>query len=259
MTGFKTLGVGLAGILVASIATIFFAQNVSAASALLPDLKTTIPHHLSIQNDHQKEFLRFSNGVANTGAGPLQIIAVIPASDPTQTQDAIQQILDENGNIVEEKLVSKFTFHEQHNHWHIADVALFEVRQGSVDGPVVGTSTKITSCLIDWYKIDDNSKTKERTYWECNGELQGISPGWVDQYHHALADMEVEITGAELGQYYLVSTANPNKTFIETDDENNTAWVSFDLKRDSNGNAKIDVTGHSACEPGLCSEKVPNR
>lgn len=257
----RLLSMGLAGILLASSLVIL--QNVDAAKpssqGLLPDLKTAVPLHLSIQNDHQKEWLRFSNGVANTGQGPLQIKAVIPATDPTQTQDAIQQILDSDGNIADEKLVSQFTFHEQHNHWHIADVALFEVRARSVDGPLVNQSVKITSCLIDWYKIDDNSPTKERAYWECNGDLQSISVGWVDQYHQALPDIEVDITEAQPGLYYLVSTANPEKTFIETDTSNNTAWVSFQLKRDSNGNAKIELVGHSDCEPGLCGEKIPNR
>jgi hypothetical protein len=35
-----------------------------------PDLHTVLPQHLNLVNAGQEEFLRFSNGIANTGAGP---------------------------------------------------------------------------------------------------------------------------------------------------------------------------------------------
>jgi hypothetical protein len=59
-------------------------------------------------------------------------------------------------------------FHPAHNHWHIGDVALFEVRQGGPTGPIVGgNSIKTTFCLIDWYQLDGNSNTAERTFFDC--------------------------------------------------------------------------------------------
>ena len=97
-----------------------------------------------------------------------------------------------------EKQVGTFEFHPEHNHWHIGDVALFEVRKAKDNGtggawgkPFVNDrgqaqSIKTTFCLIDWYKLDDNSPTTERVYWECATSYQGISPGWVDQYHQEL-------------------------------------------------------------------------
>jgi hypothetical protein len=36
---------------------------------LLPDIRTVVPRHLGIQNQQQHDYLRFSNGIANTGAG----------------------------------------------------------------------------------------------------------------------------------------------------------------------------------------------
>lgn len=250
----------LASMASALLMTLLVVQTTSAQSGgLLPDLKTDVPSHLQLVNKQQKEVLRFSNGVANTGEGPLQVRPVIPSGDPSQTQDAVQQILDADGNVVQEAVVSQYVFHPTHNHWHIGDVALFEVRAGSPAGPVVGTSVKITSCLIDWIKISDNSPSHERVYWECNADFQGISPGWIDQYHQSLDGMGVDVTGIPAGRYYLVSTANPLGAFIEEDETNNAAWVSFDLTRDSNGNAKIREVGHSACEPGLCGESNANR
>lgn len=228
---------------------------------LYPDLRTVVPQHLQIVNKGAREILRFSNGIANTGDGPWRMRPEFPISDSFQTQNAIQEILDANGNVVEERTVSEFEFHPEHNHWHIAGVALFEVRYGAPDGPVWGgNSIKTTFCLIDWYKLEDNSRTPERTYWDCAGSYQGISVGWVDQYHQSTEGQQLDVTGALPGLYYLVSTANPDGNFLETTKRNNTAWVGFELTRESNGNPKIQVISHSPCNsPGLCGEGAPNR
>jgi hypothetical protein len=253
------LAAAVAIALAMSTGSLVDAAKKNGSSALLPDLQTVVPQHLQIQNEHQREMLRFANGVANTGDGPWHMRPVFPLGDPSQPQEAYQDVFDASGNVVESRLVSQFEFHPGHNHWHIAGVAVFEVRSGSPDGPVVGDSVKSTACLIDWYKINDNSKTPERVYWDCIGESQGITVGWVDQYHHSLEGQEIDVTGAEPGKYYLVSTANPDDVFIEKDHSNNAAWVSFDLSRDSKGNAKIKIVGHSDCDPGLCGENSTNR
>lgn len=234
--------------------------SASMSDGLLPDLRTVVPQHLNLVNAHQREILRFSNGVANTGSGPWRMRPELSLSDISQPQKAIQEILDVDGNLVEEKEVSQFEFHEQHNHWHINGIALFEVRTGTPNGPVFGgNSIKTTFCLIDWYKLEDNSPTKERVYFDCNGDYQGISVGWVDQYHQATDGQELDITGASPGRYYLVSTTNHEGVFIEEDYTNNTAWVAFDLTRESKGNPKITVVDHSPCYGGLCGNDAPNR
>jgi len=229
------------------------------AAGLLPDLRTVVPQQLQLVNDHQQDMLRFSNGIANTGVGPWWMQPEFPLSDSSQPQLAIQQILDANGKLFCEKIVSQFEFHPAHNHWHINGVALFEVRVGSPTGPIFGTnSIKTTFCLIDWIKLDDNSPTTDRYFFECNGASQGISPGWVDQYHQSTDGQQLNITGAAPGLYFLVSTANPDGIFMEKDTTNNTAWVAFTLSRDSNGNPKIELIDHSPCTGGLCGYS-PNR
>jgi hypothetical protein len=248
-----------------------------SGGGLLPDMRTVVPAHLQLVNEHQQETLRFANGIANTGPGPWALRPDPPVADATTSTTAVQEIRDSNAyyrcgeqpkqvtacyNVVQEIRTGTFEYHPAHNHWHIGDVALFEVRKGSPTGRIVGgNSIKTTFCLIDWYKLDDNSPTAERTFFDCYTSFQGIQSGWVDQYHQSTEGQQLDLTGVpNANDYYLVSTANYARVFTESDYTNNTAWVKFRLYEDSNGNRKIQVTDHSPCEsPGLCGERATNR
>lgn len=270
-----TLVFGLA-VLVAG-ATVATAGKPSGSTALYPDLRTVVPTHLNLVNKGQQEILRFSNGIANTGAGPWALRPEPPLTDATTAVSAVQELRDSGAlyrcgeqpkqvtecyNVVSERVAGTFEFHPEHNHWHIGDVALFEVRKGSPTGPIVGgNSIKTTFCLIDWYKLDDNAPATERTFFDCYTSFQGISSGWVDQYHQSTEGQQVDLTGVpDATDYYLVSTANYAGIFTETDLTNNTAWVRFSLTSDSQGNRKVTVTERSPCDsPGLCGERSTNR
>jgi hypothetical protein len=246
-------------------------------AGLYPDIRTVVPAHLQLVNEHQKETLRFSNGIANTGPGPWALRPDPPISDANTTVSAVQELRDSGAyykcgeqpkqvtecyNIVSENVAGTFLFHPEHNHWHIGDIALFEIRKGSPTGPIVGgNSIKTTFCLIDWYKLDDNAPSAERVFFDCYTSYQGISSGWVDQYHQSTSGQQLDLTGVpNADDYYLVSTSNHAGIFLETDYTNNTAWVKFRLYTDSNGNRKIEVTDHSPCEgPGMCGERATNR
>ena len=246
-------------------------------TALYPDMRTVVPQHLNLVNQQQNEYLRFSNGIANTGGGPWVMRPDPPLDQATDTTTAIQEIRSNGAyyrcgtqpkqvtacyEVLREFPTSRFEFHPAHNHWHMGDVALFEVRKGSPTGPVVGgNSIKTTFCLIDWYKLEDNAPASERIFFDCYRSFQGISVGWVDQYHQATDGQQVDLTGVPNGtDYYLVSTANAAGVFLEQNYTNNTAWVKFTLSSDSNGNRKVVVTEHSPCEtPGLCGANTTNR
>src|SRR5262245_3124445 len=247
-----------------------------SSTALYPDLRTVVPLHLNLVNQQQQEFLRFSNGIANTGAGPWAMRPDPPPAEATTVTAAVQEFRDSNNrykcgeqpqqvtecyNVISERVAGVYEFHPAHHHWHIGDIALFEVRQGSPTGPIVGgNSVKTTFCLVDWYRLDGNAPSSERTFFDCFG-IQGIASGWVDQYHQATEGQEVLLTDVpDANDYYLVSTVNFARTFTETNYTNNTAWAKFTLTSDSSGNRKVTVIGHSPCEsPGLCGDTAPNR
>jgi hypothetical protein len=237
----------------------------TAPAGLLPDLQTAVPHKFTVQNQQQRETLRFSNLIGNVGPGDMRLH---PETDlSTNITTGYQDLLNADGSVASSTPVSEFVYHPAHHHWHITEVALFEIRLANDDGRggnygavYANQSIKTTFCLIDWIKLEGNSPTGDRHYFECAPDaLQGISAGWGDQYHHSLEGQELVIDGAKPGVYYLVSTANPRGNFIESNKTNNTAWTSFRLTRDSQGNAKIAEVSHSPCSGWQCGEGLQNR
>ncbi len=233
-----------------------------AAVEKLPDLVTVVPTQVQLVNKQQKEILRFTNAMVNLGDANLQFHPDAALSE-NGTQDALQDIFDEHGNVVRSVKVSTFAYHPEHNHWHIANVAHFSVRRGSPTGPQFGqASIKVTFCLIDWWKMLDNSPSNERTYFDCSrtSPFQGISVGWADQYHQSTVGQQLDITGIPAADdWYLVSVSNPEQVFIEKSYTNNTAWAKFSITSVSTGNKKLTVTGRSTDQPGLNGENIPNR
>jgi len=244
----------------------------------LPDIRTVVPQQLNLVNEHQREVLRFSNLIANTGAGPWRLRPEFPL-DGTATnaqQTAIQQVLnseDSSGAVVCEQPVSTFLYHPTHRHWHTDGIADFEVRVDSSDGPLFSNDKgtiagiKTTFCLIDWVKLTGSSnsgKGTSRTYFDCFGAFHGVSVGWTDQYHHATDGQALDITGVVHDvEYFLVSITNRDGRFVESNKDNNTAWQGFRVSRDSKGNPKIVLTSNSGCageaSTGLCGEQTANR
>lgn len=201
--------------------------------ALLPDLMTQVPRDLSVERLGSEYRLRLTNEYTNVGQGALRLQG---ENIGTETH-AIQHLLDAGGNTVETYDVSQFEWHESHSHWHINHVSRYSLLKGSPDGPVVAEAEKVTFCMIDLshrYPGMRNSPATG-TYFGCNQEFQGLSVGWSDIYSAGLPDQWVVITGLPRGIYYLVSTVNPERTFIERDGvgenpyANNAAWVKIRL------------------------------
>lgn len=214
--------------------------------------------HLQIQNEHQREMLRFSTTHINLGDGPLQIRGggqvapcVIDGIAYDQCTYATQEVLDAAGNIVYTQPAGIAFFHPQHNHWHQSAVALFEVRQNLDVGQPIVQGVKITFCLVDVDQTDLVKKGSDRYYFECNGDLQGISVGWGDDYHQSTPLQELDITGIPAGVYYLTHLADPDGHWKETNELDNSAWVKFYLYRHG-ANAKITILETSGCVSYAC-------
>ena len=258
-------------------------QNVPD-NALLPDVTPGVPKHLNIHNQQQNESLRFTNVWANIGPGTLEYEPLFPDPDANEgeTQDAFQNLYDDEGNFgltdqnIWHQTVSEFIFHETHNHWHINDIGEFSVRvdNNGVPGDIaVGdngetASIKVGFCITNVFKYNgDESPTSQRIYWDCEVGLQGIQPGWADQYHQSVEGNEIDITGLPNDTYFLVHKWNPANAFVDGDDTNDESWVKFILSQENNGNGnrKITITEEFAPEcqadgstPGICGDLRKN-
>ncbi len=235
---------------------------------LYPDVVEVVPSHLGIQNDHQREWLRFSTTHLNIGAGNLQIHGggqVAPCDIDgihyEQCTIATQEILDANGNIVDTHPAGVAFFHPEHNHWHQSGVAEFKITSGSPTGPAIATGVKITFCFVDVKfsgLIGAQKKAMPRAYFDsCNAERQGLSVGWADEYHQSTPLQELEITGLAAGDYYLTHEADPDNHWLEgptatsPGELNNFTWVKFRLSR-KGANPEITIIGHSPCSGVVC-------
>jgi hypothetical protein len=256
----KKLAVGIASTLVLGCAAegpaeepAVGASHHALGAALLPDIVEEISH-LGIQNKQQRETLRFSTTHWNQGAGHLQIRGATETGpcppeivDGTLCTFARQELLDAGGNVVSTHDAGVSVFHIEHNHWHQDDVAVFELRAGTLDGPVVASATKVTFCLID-YDSDPAfvDRRSTRQYFDCNGTFQGISVGWGDEYHHSTPGQDLDITGVPAGIYYLTHLANPAGNWLESNTTNNFSWVKLRLSR-KGANPEITEIDRKVC------------
>ena len=230
------------------------AAEAQALGGLVPDVVEEIPQHLTIQNSQQRESLRYSTTHWNFGDGPLEIAGggrvdscVIDGVAYEQCTYATQNIRNAAGDLVATHPAGVALFHPAHNHWHQNGVAFFAIRASLHGDPIGPTGVKTTFCLVDVEYADQKTRGSDRGYFECNGDLQGISVGWGDEYHHSTQGQELDITGLPAGEYYLTHDADPDNHWLETDEVAQRSWVKFRLSR-KGANPEVTVLDSSGYE-----------
>jgi hypothetical protein len=135
--------------------------------------------------------------------------------------------------------VGTFILHPQHDHWHFEDFARYELRNatsnGSIGDTVLAVNSKVSFCLMDSGPVNSGLEhAGTQTYLECNQmDPQGISVGWADVYSWNLFGQSLDITGLPNGDYWVVSTADPDNLINEgggREESNNTAAVKIRIK-----------------------------
>jgi hypothetical protein len=205
-----------------------------AFAHLLPDLRTaTYPlrqRSIQVLSDGTK-LLRFSNGVANVGHGPVQLEGGVV--DERGKQKVWQRIFNQDGSSYT-RLAGTFTMHPGHRHTHFDEFARYRLlkvvgRRGV--GDVVAESAKVSFCLYDEYVY--NSRlwrfSRRPVYRTCTGTIQGISVGWVDVYDKSLPGQHIDITDVPRGTYWLESTADPYNRIEELNEDNNTTRIKINI------------------------------
>lgn len=194
---------------------------------LLPDLITLPPTDLRLVIDRERgrSFLRFSNTVANTGRGPLELKG-LPATG-SEDFHVTQQLFGSNGEVLAEPVLSSIIFHEEHGHWHLEDFARYELWSVGPYGDLLSLlrlSAKISYCMVDTDPLDPEADASP-TYPYCGPERQGLSAGWSDEYHANLAGQWVDVSDLPPGVYALRSVADPRNDLVESDEGNNAEHI----------------------------------
>jgi hypothetical protein len=198
-----------------------------------PDIQTLEPTDIRITDEAGGRFLKLTNAVANLGDGPFELF---PINNPdAQTTDAYQRVYthDDLGewSVYSETRIGTFEFHPFHNHWHFGGFAEYELWSKAEDGGIgdelMASSGKVSFCMIDGGVLDDDLEhyTGFR-YFQCRADdPEGISVGYYDVYSYFLPGQSIDITGVPPGDYWLVSTADPDNYVMETNEDNNSAAV----------------------------------
>jgi len=173
--------------------------------------------------------LRFSNGTANIGEGPLYVIGVTPPPG-SETQPVNQRVFNNNGSY-EDRAAGEFVFHPTHNHTHVGDWAAYRLRvvlPADGVGDIVAEGGKTSFCLRDTALYSGgalNPPPSQPFFTVCDTDVQGISVGYEDVYSKDLPDQWIDITNVPDGTYWLESEVDPDNHFLERDETNNIARV----------------------------------
>lgn len=192
------------------------------ATSYYPDLVAIAPSSFYVDTrEAGKRILRFPTAIGNGGPGHLQIRGRIEGNVTRGTQE----ILDASGRVIETRDVGTFELHPDHGHFHVSHVARYELRRDTYDGEFVQNGKKISFCMEDSIRIREGSE--EARIPECNQTMQGITRGFADVYSANLPDQTFDFTALASGQYVIVIHLDPGRKFLETNRNNNLAWVKF--------------------------------
>jgi hypothetical protein len=218
---------------------------------LLPDLDQVPPSAISVVERGGRERLVFLSAVENVGAGPLVVSGRRDAAQ--REMNATQLVRRSDGSTVTVPLRGRLRFvvSETHRHWHLLGFETYELR--TVDGQTLGRDHKTGFCLGDRYDASMSTRLPgepARAFWtqECGrGQterrriLEGISPGFGDDYVPLLEGQYIDVTGLAPGRYVLVHRVNSDRDIRESGYANNGASALLELVRDSGGKASVSV------------------
>ena len=192
--------------------------------------------HLDVTEIPGRTLLRLATTMVNIGEGPLEVRG--GDSYPDGTQDVFQRIYNADSSFTD-RLAGTFTFHSDHDHFHLNDFATYtlrEVTEGNGVGDVVAGGDKTSYCLLDSTRYDTSlSGAPDNRVYEAgscedpvNG-VQGISAGWGDLYLSSLPDQWIDVTELVDGTYWLEVTVDPNDRLLESDETNNATRIMVEL------------------------------
>jgi hypothetical protein len=220
-----------------ALGAIPLSAGASSAAPRYPDLAMAQlkDFALAIPPDGQKQ-LRFSTKMVNIGAGPFELKA--SRSLLERRFSISQRIRRMNGSSYEIRTrVALVYAGHGHNHWHVRDVAQYELRR-LASGAKVGAGAKRGFCFYDSHPYQRSlpRAPAKRAYPRnsCGTKssvnlLMGISVGWLDAYFWRLPDQYIDVTKVPNGRYRLSATVDAGGWFKESNERNNRTWTDLEI------------------------------
>jgi hypothetical protein len=242
-----------AALLAATVATAHAAAGTGAGAApraLLPDLDQAPPSQLSIvtvrPGDHVLRRLAFASAVENRGQGDLILSGHRASRRATRmTVDQLVERVDETGRPVADQRVSqvgqlRYVRLRDHSHWHLIGFERYELRS-VVTGARAARDRKSGFCVGNRYSVVAGARRSDRSgqFDENCGKsrpgllrvIEGLSPGWADDYKPNLEGQFLDVTSVPAGRYLLVHRTNVDGRLRESSRGNDAASVLLSLRR----------------------------
>ena len=211
-----------------------------AKQRALPDLRPLEPYDVYTVGSRATGDLRlkFATTIYNAGRGPLETRGARNAAGQLE----VYQYVYEGDAAKRGRAVGTFDYNHRHGHLHFDEFAHYGLWMVDADGGLlerVADNEKVGFCLMD---IKDMTTAKTHlesgligqtggpVYAGCREDIQGISPGWGDEYVALLYEQDLDLTAVPEGRYALLITTNPNRKIEEADYKNNTATVYLTLE-----------------------------
>jgi hypothetical protein len=198
----------------------------------------------TVEHDAQR-CLRFSSGVANSGAGAFHVIGKTPLASPGGlVQGPLTQRVYRSDGSYADHPAGNYVFHHVHLHYHVADLATFSLFLVGAEHRLepAGTGLKEGFCLANSkmttfrrFVQDDPASFAAADCVpsvDASSDFQfaeAVVPGWEDVYDWETSGQYVDFGDNPNGRYLLRMTVNGGKSFIESDPSDDLAYTYFQV------------------------------
>lgn len=238
-----------AGLVAAALAALVGATPAaSAVRPVLPDLDQVTPSRLSVVAEGGGWRLAFASAVENRGAGRLTVVGRRRSTAvPEMTAEQLVDLRDDaSRRVTAQRRIPnvgrlRFVHSSDHRHWHLLRFMTYELRRAG-DGRLVAPDRKTGFCLGDRYRFADASVAGVPGARDFDPDcgldrpalrrvVEGISPGYGDDYRPVLEGQYVDVTRVRSGRYVLVHRVDRARRLLDADRANDAASVLLSLHR----------------------------
>jgi hypothetical protein len=211
---------------------------------LLPDLAQDPPSQISVQQvpgPNGPEFrLGFRSAVRNVGKGALIIHGRRRDANAPMRADQLVDLAGGGSRRYRNVIPMRYAYEPTHNHFHVLRFDRYSLRDARTGGRV-RPDHKSGFCLGDRAEVS-LARVRPPPYYgpltgECDrGEpqalrvVEGLTPGYLDDYGPQLEGQYIDITGVPAGRYSLVHRVNADRRIRERDFRNDVAAALVQLE-----------------------------